>query len=60
MYVSHLTGANQVSSFATTDHDLHRIRREPLRKKFSVAQVSKLEVEVHTLAQHLRDKWSRF
>lgn len=45
-----------MSSFATTDHDLHRIRREPLRKTFSVAQVSKLEAEVHALAQHLGDK----
>ncbi|KAL2274607.1 hypothetical protein FJTKL_03101 [Diaporthe vaccinii] len=56
LYGSHLTGANQVSGFATTDHDLHRIRREPLRKKFSVVQLSKLEAEVHALAQHLGDK----
>lgn len=54
--MSHLTGANQVSSFATTDHDLHRIRRDPLRKKFSVAQVSRLEAEIHAIAQHLGDK----
>lgn len=54
--MSHLTGANKASSFATADHDLHRIRREPLRKKFSVAHVSKLEAEVHALAQHLGDK----
>lgn len=54
--MSHLTGANQVSSFATTNHDLHRLRRDPLRKKFSIAQVSKLETEVHALAQRLGDK----
>lgn len=51
-----MTGANQVSSFATTNHDLHRLRRDPLREKFSVAQVSKLEGEVHVLVQHLGDK----
>lgn len=45
-----------MSSFATTDHDLHRLRRDPLRKKFSVAHVSKLEPEVHSLVQRLGDK----
>ncbi|KXJ89734.1 cytochrome P450 [Microdochium bolleyi] len=44
------------NTFGTPDHDLHRIRRVPVAKFFSVAMISQLESEVHALANKLCDK----
>ncbi|KAK8080844.1 cytochrome P450 monooxygenase aflU [Apiospora hydei] len=44
------------STFATRDHETHRIRRSAISRFFSRQQILKLEPEVHELAQHLCDK----
>lgn len=44
------------SHFATAEYDLHRRRRAPLQKFFSKGQISKLEPEIHKLAQQLCSK----
>jgi len=46
----------EFAGFATKDHDLHRIRRAPLSKFFSKAQIGKLEPEIQRLVQQLCDK----
>lgn len=45
-----------MSVLGTRDHELHRRRREPLDKFFSMASISEIEREIHSLAQHLGDK----
>ncbi|ROV93806.1 hypothetical protein VMCG_08793 [Cytospora schulzeri] len=52
-------GPNTVSSFATTSHELHRIRRRAMDKFFSRHQMVNLEPEIHSLAQRLCDKLLR-
>ena len=42
--------------FGTVDHATHRMRRAPLNKLFSKAQISKLEPKIQGLAQRLCDK----
>ncbi|KAL8981688.1 MAG: hypothetical protein Q9205_003599 [Flavoplaca limonia] len=44
------------ATFSTTNHDVHRMRRNALGKFFSRGQVSRLEPTVHDLAQRLCDK----
>ncbi|TGO61241.1 hypothetical protein BOTNAR_0132g00120 [Botryotinia narcissicola] len=44
------------SIFATIDHDLHRLRRRPLAKFFSQAQIAKVEPLIQSLVQRLCDK----
>lgn len=46
----------RTSAFGTKDHNIHRRRREPLNKFFSRASVSKIERDLHSLAQQLGDK----
>ncbi|KAI1141441.1 cytochrome P450 [Hypoxylon sp. FL0543] len=48
--------AHTESVFATSDHDLHKIRREPLTKFFSYRMIARLEGDIHRLAQVLCDK----
>lgn len=45
-----------MSAFGTEDHNTHRRRREPLNKFFSKLSVSKIERDIHSLAQQLGDK----
>lgn len=45
-----------MSVFGTEDHDLHRRRREALKKFFSKAAVARIERDIHGLAQQLGDK----
>lgn len=45
----------RLSGFGTEDHDVHRRRREVLRKFFSKAAVAKIERDIHGLAQQLGD-----
>ncbi|KAI2783538.1 cytochrome P450 [Daldinia loculata] len=44
------------STFGTSDHNLHRIRRIPVAKFFSRAQLAQLEPLIQRLAQRLCDK----
>jgi cytochrome P450 len=44
------------STFATSDDDIHRIRRAPLAKFFTKTQIARLEPLIHTLAQRFCDK----
>lgn len=44
------------ATFSTTDHDVHRMRRNALNKFFSRAQVARLEPTVRDLAEKLCDK----
>ncbi|KAI1387579.1 cytochrome P450 [Hypoxylon trugodes] len=44
------------SGFATTGHELHKLRRAPVVKFFSRAMIARLEDDVHRLAQSLCDK----
>ncbi|KAK8062764.1 hypothetical protein PG997_014861 [Apiospora hydei] len=46
----------EYAGFATSDHDLHRIRRAALSKFFSRAQIGRLEPEIQVLVQRLCDK----
>ncbi|OTA59664.1 cytochrome P450 [Hypoxylon sp. EC38] len=48
--------AHTQSAFATSDHDLHKIRRGPLTKFFSRGMIAQLEGDIHRLAQRLCDK----
>ncbi|KAI0839693.1 cytochrome P450 [Hypoxylon sp. FL0890] len=48
--------AHTESGFATSDHDLHKIRRGPLAKFFSHGMIARLEGDIHKLAQLLCDK----
>ncbi|KAI0847541.1 cytochrome P450 [Daldinia vernicosa] len=52
-----ITGsAMGTATFGTSDHNLHRIRRIPVAKFFSRAQLAQLEPLVQRLAQRLCDK----
>lgn len=44
------------NTFGTPGHDLHRLRRLPVAKFFSVAMISQLEGEVHSLVDKLCTK----
>ncbi|KAI0111592.1 cytochrome P450 [Daldinia grandis] len=44
------------STFGTSDHNIHRMRRTPVAKFFSRAQLAQLEPLVQRLAQRLCDK----
>ncbi|KAI0841081.1 cytochrome P450 [Hypoxylon sp. FL0890] len=44
------------SGFATSEHDLHRLRRAPLGKFFSRNQIARLEPRIQELVQRLCDK----
>lgn len=44
------------STFATPDHEKHRLRRAPLAKFFTRQQIGKLEPVVENLVQRLCDK----
>lgn len=44
------------SAFGTVDHELHRRRREALRRFFSKAAVGRVERDLHGLAQQLGDR----
>lgn len=46
----------QLSGFGTVDHEVHRRRREGLRKFFSKPAVARIERDLHGLAQQLGDK----
>jgi cytochrome P450 len=46
----------EYSGFATFDHDKHRLRRVPLAKFFSRAQIAKLEPHIQELVQRLCGK----
>ncbi|KAK8029629.1 hypothetical protein PG993_010920 [Apiospora rasikravindrae] len=46
----------EYAGFATSDHDLHRMRRAALSKFFSRAQIGRLEPEIQVLVQRLCDK----
>lgn len=48
-----------LSEFGTIDHDLHRVRRAPVARFFSRANVSKLESEIKEHVQMLCDKLLR-
>ncbi|KAL8765513.1 MAG: hypothetical protein Q9209_007447, partial [Squamulea sp. 1 TL-2023] len=50
------TSSAEHATFSTTDHDVHRMRRNALGKFFSRAQVSRLEPTVRGLAQRLCEK----
>ncbi|KAK8875095.1 trichodiene oxygenase [Apiospora arundinis] len=49
----------EYAGFATSDHDLHRMRRGALSKFFSRAQIGRLEPEIRVLVQRLCDKLLR-
>lgn len=44
------------TGFGTIDHDHHRVRRAPMGKHFSRAQMMRFEPEVHSQLQYLCDK----
>ncbi|KAK8137099.1 cytochrome P450 [Apiospora sp. TS-2023a] len=46
----------EYAGFATSDHDLHRLRRGALSRFFSRAQIGRLEPEIRVLVQRLCDK----
>lgn len=46
----------RLSGFGTEDHEVHRRRREALRRFFSKAAVGRAERELHGLAQQLGDR----
>ncbi|KAI1099223.1 cytochrome P450 [Jackrogersella minutella] len=52
--------AHNASVFGTMDHDIHRLRRVHVAKFFSRAMISRLESDIHDLAQLLCDKLLRF
>ncbi|KAL3429166.1 cytochrome P450 [Aspergillus tetrazonus] len=56
--VHQVTGSEAAAhaTFSTTDHDIHRMRRNALAKFFSSAQVLRLEPTVRGLAERLCDK----
>ncbi|KAI1861411.1 uncharacterized protein JN550_010791 [Neoarthrinium moseri] len=58
-YLNTVAGPLSQSSFATIDHETHRIRRSAVNRFFSRAQMLKLESEVHEFAQLLCDKLLR-
>ncbi|OTA56421.1 cytochrome P450 [Hypoxylon sp. EC38] len=52
-----VSGSSMESSgFATSEHDLHRLRRAPLGKFFSKNQIARLEPHIQGLVQRLCDK----
>ncbi|KAI1137896.1 cytochrome P450 [Hypoxylon sp. FL0543] len=52
-----ISGSPMMSStFATTQHDLHRLRRSSLAKFFSRNQIAQLEPRIQELVQRLCDK----
>ncbi|KAH9906691.1 putative cytochrome P450 [Xylariomycetidae sp. FL2044] len=55
-YLGTTAGPLTVSSFASVDHETHRMRRGAMNRFFSKAQMLKLEPEVHLLAQQVCDK----
>ncbi|EAA64872.1 hypothetical protein AN2040.2 [Aspergillus nidulans FGSC A4] len=59
--VHQVTGSEAAAhaTFSTTDHDVHRMRRNALAKFFSRAQVLRLEPTVRGLAERLCDKMLR-
>lgn len=46
----------RLSGFGTLDHDVHRRRRDALRRFFSRAAVGRIERDLHGLAQQLGDR----
>ncbi|KAI1208578.1 cytochrome P450 [Annulohypoxylon truncatum] len=48
--------AHTESAFGTMDHNLHRVRRGPVAKFFARGMISRLEDDIHKLAQVLCDK----
>ncbi|GAB1311033.1 Trichodiene oxygenase [Madurella fahalii] len=50
------SGVAERATFSTTNHDVHRMRRNALNKFFSRAQVSRLEPTVRDLAERLCEK----
>ncbi|KAI2464658.1 cytochrome P450 [Annulohypoxylon bovei var. microspora] len=48
--------AHTESGFGTMDHNLHKLRRGPVAKFFSRGMISRLEDDIHRLAQVLCDK----
>ncbi|KXX82892.1 Trichodiene oxygenase [Madurella mycetomatis] len=50
------SGVAEHATFSTTNHDVHRMRRNALNKFFSRAQVSRLEPTVRDLAERLCEK----
>ncbi|KAI1085096.1 cytochrome P450 [Whalleya microplaca] len=48
--------ASGESGFATMDHDIHRLRRGPVARFFTRSMITRLESDIHHLAQALCDK----
>lgn len=55
-FLNFTAGPITSSMFATIDHDHHRIRRSPVNKFFSRAQIMKLEPDIKELVDKLCEK----
>lgn len=58
-FLNFVAGPITMSSFATLDHDHHRLRRSALNKFFSRGQIAKLESLVQDMVKRLCDKMIR-
>ncbi|KAJ5578592.1 uncharacterized protein N7459_007556 [Penicillium hispanicum] len=58
-FLNFVAGPITTSSFATLDHDHHRLRRSALNKFFSRAQIAKLESMIKETVDQLCDKMIR-
>lgn len=58
-FLNFVAGPITMSSFATLDHDHHRLRRSAVNKFFSRGQIAKLESTIKEMVDQLCDKMIR-
>ncbi|KAJ5690941.1 hypothetical protein N7488_012508 [Penicillium malachiteum] len=58
-FLNFVAGPITMSSFATLDHDHHRLRRSAMNKFFSRGQIAKLESSIIEMVDQLCDKMIR-